>query len=469
MQTLTTHIHGLQSSSYLHNNVGVVTSSSLVFLSIDTGKEMNPQQYATINPIAAHLFPEACIQHFDLSREQLLTLPMQVFNVAGQVTRSATFSAYRVRWNTLHAWDDFGTLVTEYWANTVSEEDKAALIEYRTSLNNVYNRAAGAIVSTEEHVKQAIYSQPVAFHQTATTSLLGQPSPSDAHSQIEYYPARLGLAGWADFVFCDAQRTRVTAVMEGKNPWRITPAQINEVLNDSFSQPDFLLIKGTADVSGDHPDRLAVEQVYGYMIRNSVPFGIITTMCGWVFLRCEDGGQLFMTPMFGCHPNLIGGYTNPEVFTIMLALYHFSALAESSPALHETTRGQPGRVQIDSAATQIPAPAPTIQITQNIQFVHYNPSQQPDQMLDQQFVLRNSEKDLTLIFESWKRETQLGLRLGAARCCQMKMLSLKFGIHGSATIQSEIMRSMFTCICNPCGARLFPLSSRLDLSIFFMA
>lgn len=216
---------------------------------------MNPQQYAIINPIAAHLFPEARIQQFDLNREQLLTLPMQVFSIAAQVTRSATFSAYRVRWNTLHMWDDFGPLVAEYWANTVSEEDKAALIEYRTSLNNVYNRVAGTIVSTEEQVKQVIYSQPVSFHQTATTSLLGQPSPSDAHSQIEYYPARLGLAGWADFVFYDAQRTRITAVMEGKNPWRVTPVQIDEVLNGSCSHSHLMLMEGTADVSrNDHPD-----------------------------------------------------------------------------------------------------------------------------------------------------------------------------------------------------------------------
>jgi hypothetical protein len=38
----------------------------------------------------------------------------------------------------------------------------------------------------------------------------------------------------------------------------------------------------TASLDGIHPGRLAVEQIYGYMIRNAKCLGIITTMKGWV-------------------------------------------------------------------------------------------------------------------------------------------------------------------------------------------
>ena len=56
---------------------------------------------------------------------------------------------------------------------------------------------------------------------------------------------------------------------------------------------------GRAPLNGKHPGRLAVEQLYGYMTRNSKQLGILTTLKGWCFLKRANGGQLFMTRMFG--------------------------------------------------------------------------------------------------------------------------------------------------------------------------
>src|SRR5271169_5713618 len=168
------------------------------------------------------------------------------------------------------------------------------------------------------------------------------------------------------------------------------------------------LMKGTAPIGGDHAGRLAVEQIYGYMVHNQVQLGIISTLFGWVFLWRQDQGQLSMTPMLGCRPEIGGDYTIPPGFTIMQALYYFSRLAEELPLLPETTGGQPGFVHIDPAATESPAPAPRIQIKQDRTFIQYNPGHSGPQPPAQQFLLQRSTRPFDLIFESWNFERKLG-------------------------------------------------------------
>src|SRR5579871_5068126 len=98
------------------------------------------------------------------------------------------------------------------------------------------------------------------------------------------------------------------------------------------------IVLGTAPNDGLHRPRLAVEQIYGYMVRNAIVFGVLTTMKGWCFLYRVNGGGLFMTPMFGDFfdvPNIsqgaqAEGYHIPQNFTIMQALYFLSAVAEAS-------------------------------------------------------------------------------------------------------------------------------------------
>src|ERR1700743_2526322 len=52
-------------------------------------------------------------------------------------------------------------------------------------------------------------------------------------------------------------------------------------------------------LSGRYPARLALEQLYGYMVRNGKEYGVLTTLKGWCFARRENGGQLYVTRMFG--------------------------------------------------------------------------------------------------------------------------------------------------------------------------
>ena len=119
---------------------------------------------------------------------------------------------------------------------------------------------------------------------------------------------------------------------------------------------------GTASQDGNHAGRLAVEQVYGYMVRNHKELGIITTFLGWVFLRRENGGRLFMTRMFACAnlPRLRRiGYSLPT-FTISMALYFFSSIAEATPDLYETV-GNPPQLAHFPMAGVTTAAAPWIQ------------------------------------------------------------------------------------------------------------
>src|ERR1700685_2527415 len=116
-----------------------------------------------------------------------------------------------------------------------------------------------------------------------------------------------------------------------------------------------------------HYARLAVEQIYGYMVRNAKRVGILTTMKGWSFLWREDGGKLHMTRLFGDFPTstsvsenyvnhwtpsgiaskgaIAEGYAPTIDFTIMKALYYVSYLAHKTDDLPETpANGVPGQV-----------------------------------------------------------------------------------------------------------------------------
>jgi hypothetical protein len=53
------------------------------------------------------------------------------------------------------------------------------------------------------------------------------------------------------------------------------------------------------EIQDEHPGRLAVEPLYGYMVRNACPFGVLSTYKGWCFLQRYDGRTLRMTPMHG--------------------------------------------------------------------------------------------------------------------------------------------------------------------------
>ena len=122
-------------------------------------------------------------------------------------------------------------------------------------------------------------------------------------------------------------------------------------------------------LNGNYPARLAVEQLYGYMVRNGKTYGILTTMKGWCFLRRVNGGGLYITRMFGdfmvwqgVSPGAAAeGYYNTFNFTIMQAIYYLSSLAEATNDLPETPiNGVPGQVTLPYAGNSTTG-APTIQ------------------------------------------------------------------------------------------------------------
>jgi len=65
-----------------------------------------------------------------------------------------------------------------------------------------------------------------------------------------------------------------------KKPWKVTPRFIDAVL--AGMSCDLIKVNyGDENLkNGEHDGRLAVEQLYGYMIRNAKTLGLISTMKG---------------------------------------------------------------------------------------------------------------------------------------------------------------------------------------------
>jgi hypothetical protein len=149
--------------------------------------------------------------------------------------------------------------------------------------------------------------------------------------------------------------------------------------------------------------------MYGYMYHNQVQLGVISTLFGWVFLRRQDLGHLYITRMLACRTGLGQDYIEPQGFTIMQALYYFSRLAEELPPLQETTGAQPGFVHVDRASTTTAAAAPQIQILQEREFILEDPGRQYLQVPQQpQYILKTGIEAFELIFESWNHDKKLG-------------------------------------------------------------
>src|SRR5437762_1728311 len=255
---------------------------------------------------AAHFNPPAPI--FDLSRTLVLSSPTPPIQVANELTNSTTRSTYRLHWNWIALWDDFGTLVHQYWNNVVPLVDKQInvfmQVEYTAIVHDV---STFRRVANEGEVKGRIkvFVEPV--HSSATNGRNGTLRPSDQHSILQQWEPGVeanNLAGIPDFVMATEYgipARRITAILEVKNPWQVTPILIDNVINSTHS----LLSSFTADIvdqvplNGTYPARLAVEQLYGYMVRNGKTYGILTTMKGWCFLRRVNGGGLYITRMFG--------------------------------------------------------------------------------------------------------------------------------------------------------------------------
>ena len=165
------------------------------------------------------------------------------------------------------------------------------------------------------------------------------------------------------------------------------------------------MISGRAPVDGRHPGRLAVEQLYGYMARNTKVFGILTTLRGWCFAFRRDGGELSLTRMFGFGPQAPVGYYPCRV-PIMSAIYYLSRAAHDQPDIPETTQGQPGYIYLPPADPDQTSAAPYRQRL-------LPPGQQVLQPARPRIQGYQGFGDGVYSlgpFEPWKKENQLGVK-----------------------------------------------------------
>ena len=314
------------------------------------------------------------LQTFDLSREFILSYSTPPILVANQLTNSTTRSIYRLHWDWIALWDNFGNCVYHYW-NNVPQIDKESNVFTQIAYRFVTQRVATYTgVGNEGDVKNRIQEFVEPVHSAAANGLNGAPRPSDQHSKLQRWEQGVEantLAGIPDFVMATeygfAPR-RITAILEVKNPWQVTPALIDAVINSTIPPPFCTDIVDQVPLTGNYPARLAIEQLYGYMVRNGKTYGILTTMKGWCFLRRVNGGGLYVTQMFGdfvAQPGVSAGataegYYSTLNFTIMQALYYMSSLAETAPDLPETPiNGVPGQVTLPYAGNSTTA-APRI-------------------------------------------------------------------------------------------------------------
>jgi hypothetical protein len=210
------------------------------------------------------------------------------------------------------------------------------------------------------------------WHHAAANGNAHAPSPSDSHSKIFLFDHGFHLAGTPDFIMV-SEDVRASAVILVKTSWQLTPQQVNALLDvaadPGTTRSSMLIDLANPQISDEQFQyaRLAVEQIYGYMVRNAKRVGILTTMKGWSFLWREDGGKLHMTRLFGDFPTstsesenyvnqrtpsgiaskgaIAEGYAPTIDFTIMKALYYVSYLAHKTEDLPETPAyGVPGHV-----------------------------------------------------------------------------------------------------------------------------
>ena len=172
---------------------------------------------------------------FDLSRDFVLTHSTPPVAVANVLTNSTTRSVYRLHWNTITPWNDFGTSVIQYW-NAVPHHDKQANVMTQGEYGGRYQRVRNSPAGNAGAITALISEFVEAVHSSAANGLNGAPRPSDRHSRLQRWEQGVeanAYAGIPDFVMISEyghQPHRVTAMMEAKNPWQVTPALIDQVI-----------------------------------------------------------------------------------------------------------------------------------------------------------------------------------------------------------------------------------------------
>ena len=205
------------------------------------GSETTPDNQAQqVTKMAAVFDPWAQVQ-FNLSREYVLSNPIPPVQIADTCSHSTTKSVYRLHWNGIGLWNNFGNLVNQYWNNVVSQADKQQYVSYRDAYRVALQTVAKDIrVSDKEIVKVCIDTFPVAIHGAAGNGLNGATRPMDQHSKLQRWGTGIEgytVAGIPDFVMATEYMNvprRITVMVDVKNPWMVTPDLIDAVINSMF-------------------------------------------------------------------------------------------------------------------------------------------------------------------------------------------------------------------------------------------
>src|SRR5579859_952594 len=117
---------------------------------------------------------------FNLSCEYILSNPTPSIQVGNSHSNSTTRSTYRLHWNGIRLWGDFGDLVNQYWNNVVSQADKQRYVftqdAYRDAVQGI---ATDMRVANEGNVKVCIDGFPVIIHSAAANGRNGATRPTD--------------------------------------------------------------------------------------------------------------------------------------------------------------------------------------------------------------------------------------------------------------------------------------------------
>lgn len=170
---------------------------------------------------------------FDTRRDVTLNVPLPALQAGANPSISTTRARHRLRWNHLHEWQNFDQYVLAYWNQQFVENDKPVLVANLGSIQVAYSRAANGLYLTESNISDALMFLPAMLHQYAANGEDGAPLPSDVHSKFfrcSQGAGSFGLVGVPDFVLRSAN-SRITALLEVKNPWLVTPQQIDQVID----------------------------------------------------------------------------------------------------------------------------------------------------------------------------------------------------------------------------------------------
>lgn len=123
---------------------------------------------------------------------------------------------------------------TTYFRTVVTPADLAALVANLDGMRTLWLAVNLEEVRTEADIKHCIMTYVQKLQNQAANGVNGAPLPSDPHSsfiRIESGAGSYGLMGVSDFAMLNVLEGRTTLVEEIKNPWIVTPQQIDEVID----------------------------------------------------------------------------------------------------------------------------------------------------------------------------------------------------------------------------------------------